>query len=145
MDNPGDWLYIVLMAVAVVTSLISAGKKKRQEAEQQNRPQPDYDTDEEASEEKGFWDVLQDMQKQEEARQQEVRRQQQARAAQATTQRKKQTSSPFLSGETISRSAQAQSSFQEIDPEPILKEEAFKDPEELRKAVIYAEILNRKY
>ncbi len=146
MDNPGDWLYIVLMAVAVISSLISAARKKRQEAEQQDRPRPHQDTHEEEPRGKGFWEVLEDMQKQEESRQEDARRRQQERTIQSHAQPKKNARTPFLAGETLGNNKRdTQSLPLETDPAPILQEEPFRDPEELRKAVIYTEILNRKY
>ncbi len=143
MDNIGDWLYIALMAGAIVISLLNSRKKKKQETAPREMPYPEEEALPETDEKKGFWDVLREMQEQEEAKQRQAR-QQQEQAAKATHQVK--AGSPFLKGEkTFRQTTRPTPPVIEPTPEPILNPETFTDPEELRKAVIYAEILNRKY
>ncbi|MDR2969431.1 MAG: hypothetical protein LBV32_07500 [Tannerellaceae bacterium] len=115
MENFGDLIYIVVLAVIGITSLLSAGKKKQAEEEMSKMQiPPDVVTPQTASG-RDFRNI------------------------------------PFLAGESeIARAIRMQtSSFndpeEEEGQEPLVAAEDFDNPESLRKAVIYSEILNRKY
>lgn len=152
MDNIGDWLYIVLIAGAAISSLISSGKKKKQqqEAQDQSHQQPEinYPTRQETTTDKDLWDPFWDEPEPEhktiflpppsKMKKQMVKSKKTVPAA---------APSPFLAGETeIERKIRQQAPvFLEESEKSIISVEDFRDPEELRKAVIYTEILNRKY
>lgn len=153
MDNIGDWLYIVIIAVAGLSSLLSSGKKKKQ-AEQERRQQtpPDIVTPQTASD-RDFWDEL--------FKEQREERQVQPKPVVTKVSKKKKSiqnintkvekPEPFLQGESdIERAIRLQgntrySMFMEEEETPVVSASDFHDPEVMRKAVIYSEILNRKY
>lgn len=145
MDNAGDWLYIVLMIVAAATSLIgSKNKKKRQSKEILGQPGHEIVTPDDSPKEKGFWEVL------EEARKEfnpEPKPQETPKVKQKTKE-KKQGRQPFLTAENeIRKSAISThpSLLSEGEETQGLEDIEFKNAADLRKAVIYSEILNRKY
>lgn len=149
MDNAGDWLYIVFLIVAGLSSLFSSMKKKKRPTEILGQPDRDIVTEPERQPQKGFWDILQEMQEE----QKELPRPVEKTIPSATNkkkklQQKKAAPEPFLTNESeISKAAAAHS----ISNTPIQEEEniladiGFDNAADLRKAVIYAEILNRKY
>lgn len=150
MDNLGDWLYIVFLIIAVISGLFSE-KKKKKSAAKPVQPQRQMETSTETEGEKGFWEILEEMQngpqpvkprpkKVPEKKQVTVKK---AKAAVA--------SSPFLSGESISstiRPKQNDIILEEAnETELCISNEDFhlQDVNEVRKAILYSEILNRKY
>lgn len=149
MDNIGDWLYIVLLVIAGVSSLFGSGKKKKRSPEILGQPDRDIVTETESQPAGGLWDLFDEKP----APQPKPRKKkpatvkQQAKAARETVRTAK--TSPFLTGENrIGEREFTQSPvrIQPLDDEPgIMPETTFSDMSELRKAIICAEILNRKY
>lgn len=145
MDNAGDWLYIVFLAIAVISSLFSSKKKKTGPTEVLGSPGDVVVPEPEAPKGKGFWEILEEMQKQapqpEEPVKRERKKKRQIVAASA--------SSPFLSTETsipdsIAKQAPMKA-FALQEETSILDDCDFHNPAELKKAIVYAEIFNRKY
>jgi hypothetical protein len=148
MENLGDLIYIVVLAVIGLGSLLSAGKKKKAEEEMSKQQSPPDIVTPQTASDRDFWDILTG---QEEERPPVT--------AKSKTQNKPPKSlaaeniktSPFLTGEseiarTIRKQASTVSALEEEDvKEPLVTAEDFNDPESLRKTVIYSEILNRKY
>ncbi len=145
MDNLGDWLYIVLLVIAGISGLFSSGKKKRQGSTPPE--QPVFDP-EQQSEPKGFWEIFEEIQKE---------KQPQPVPQSVTIEKKKKTqrkdslsrpSSYQQKTQTEKHPASRQSTRFSETPEDdafSIQAESFQDTEELRKAIIYSEILNRKY
>jgi hypothetical protein len=128
MDNLGDWLYIIFLVVAGVSGLVSSGKKKRLRQEEQQRR--------EVFEEEGelFPEILDfpPIPEPEPVREKKVR--------------------PIpvpIRTQTVVRPIVAADRkavhFEEEEAVSPVTAEEFHDPDALRKAVIYAEIFNRKY
>lgn len=148
MENLGDLIYIVVLAVIGLSSLFSAGKKKKVEAEakKQQAPPPDIVTPETASD-RDFWDIFTEPEEKYPPVIVKPKAQKKSPKPQTT---KAVQPSPFLKGESeIERIIRTQSSnlsfLEEEENTPLVSAEEFNDPESLRKAVIYSEILNRKY
>lgn len=144
MDNLNDWLYIVLLAIAGVSSLLSSKKKKNRPTEVLGQPGAEIVTQENSAPQKGFWEILEEMQQKEpEVKPQSVVSKKKNKKQKATT------TTPFLSAENELSGPSSQT----IANMSILEEEEYNNSPEielstvadLRKAVIYAEILNRKY
>lgn len=130
MDNAGDWLYIVFLAIAGISSLFSSKNKKKRPKQILGQPDKEIVTSEKEVPAKGFWEILEEMQKPEPVKQPAA------------------APKPFLAGEKM---ADRQSSARNRLAPPPAEEESplteieFDNAAELRKAVIYTEILNRKY
>lgn len=141
MDNLGDWIYIVFLIVAAVSGLFSSKKNKKRPAEVLRQPGNDMMPEEEATSEKGFWEIL------EEVKNTQPRKQVPAPKRKKTIE--KPTQNPFLTAENEIQKSKAVSSrpvnFPTEEDSNLLEEIEFNNLEELRKAVIYSEILNRKY
>lgn len=154
MDNLGDWLYIVFLVIAAISGLFGSGKKKKQPAAKPVRPRNTVETSTESKQKKGFWDILQE----------ELNGPEQALpptkkvvakktiTPQKTVKAKAYTaSSPFLAGEKTTSSIPQQQNeilMEEIssDNHSVTREDFhLQDVDEVRKAIIYSEILNRKY
>ena len=134
MDSIGDWLYIVFLVIAGISSMLNAAKKKK---EGQNAPQ------------------------EEQMPQPPTAKRQTRRAKRAARPMPTQQPMPVYTAEPISTAVPTPNPFltaeQEI-PEhlaaetttPVMEEPtvntlpSFTDREELRKAILYAEILQRK-
>lgn len=134
MDSIGDWLYIVFLVIAGISSMLNAAKKKK---EAQNAPQ------------------------EEQIPQPPTAKRQARRAKRATRPMPTQQPIPVFTSEPIATAAPTPNPFltaeQEI-PEHLTAEAtsptveepescalpSFTDREELRKAILYAEILQRK-
>ncbi len=134
MDNLGDWLYIVFLLIAVVSGLFS-GKKKKQPTVKPVQSREQTETSSGTDKGKGFWEILEEMQK----------------GPQQTKPRpKKATTTPFLSGESIRESTiPKQNSIlleEEYEADHRVTNDDFhlQDVDEVRKAIIYSEILNRR-
>lgn len=133
MDKIGDWLYIVFIIIAGISGLISSVKKKNKPTEVLG--QPDYGQPEEQNQpvNKNPWDPFEKGP---------------APRPKSNNKKKKRETSPFLEGETTS-SFNRNIPIPVTDiPEPELEygpEITINSVEDLRKAVIYSEILNRKY
>ncbi|MDL2256331.1 hypothetical protein LJC44_05845 [Parabacteroides sp. OttesenSCG-928-G06] len=152
MENIGDWLYIILIGVAGIVSIISSGKKKKIEEEAKKKMPPrDIVTPETASD-RGFWEMILYPEAENQPKPQPAKttknahKTSQSQAKPART----QTEQPFLAGETeIERAIRLQGNdmraFDEEIITPLITPEEFQNPETLKKAVLYSEILNRKY
>lgn len=145
MDNIGDWLYIVLLVIAGVSGLFNSGKKKKranafpEPSDHEPIYDPVYDPDPQES--KSFRELVEEMT---------------AAPEPLFSTPKKKTSGrstppppPFLTGENAISSAQTTLS----PTRGLLGEEetgsgpgiSFSDRDELKRAIIISEILNRKY
>ena len=130
MDNAGDWLYIVFLAIAGISSLFSSKNKKKRPKQILGQPDKEIVTSEKEVPAKGFWEILEEMQKPEPVKQPAA------------------APKPFLAGEKMAdRQSSARNSLATppAEEESPLTEIEFDNAAELRKAVIYTEILNRKY
>ena len=152
MDNAGDWIYIVFLIIAGVSGLLSSGKEKKQSKNILGRPGNDIPEDSEPSQEKGFWEILQEMQEEKPQpaapdQPQTVIKNRPNKQQQFSQPAKTAVHPPFLSGENIPESSKAApiSILQQEDENGIIPEQTFTDMAELRKAIICSEILNRKY
>lgn len=143
MDNAGDWLYIVFLAIAGLSSLLGSKKKKERPAPVSRQPDKRIVQPTKEEPEKGFWEIFDDMQQPQPA----------PKKKQKPVVRKKQNPvsasrpSPFLAVENETHRSEATDSPLLASPEEKtnVPEIELNDPADLRKAVIYAEILNRKY
>lgn len=142
MDNAGDWLYIVVLIIAGISSLFGSKNKKKRPKQILGQPDREIVTNEDNVPDKGFWEILEEMQNPKPVKQpvptpKRKKKQQQVAAP-----------SPFLAAE---KTAGRQSFAGNRLVVPPAKEESpltdieFDNAAELRKAVIYTEILNRKY
>lgn len=148
MDNAGDWLYIVFLIVAGLTSLLGSKKKKKQ-TEVLGQPGKDIVVESEQQPQKGFWEILQDMQEEQKEPPRPVEKTiPSSPKKNKQKQPKKAAPSPFLTAESAFNKPTSANSIADMsmpEEENILADIAFDNAAELRKAVIYTEILNRKY
>ena len=142
MDNAGDWLYIVFLIIAGISSLFGSKNKKKRPKQILGQPDREIVTNEDNVPDKGFWEILEEMQNPKPAKQ-----------PVPTPKRKKKQQqvadpSPFLAAEKVT-DKQSPAGNRLVVPsteeEIPLPEIEFDNAAELRKAVIYTEILNRKY
>lgn len=141
MDNIGDWLYIVLLIVAGISSMFGSGKKKKRPSTILGQPDKDIVTEEPSDPQKGFWEILQEIQNEPAPTEKPKKK---------ASKKTKPADQPFLSAESTLFNQQTHSTSakqtQPIEEEPgIMPDTAFTDMAELRKAIICSEILNRKY
>ena len=141
MDNVGDWIYIVFLIVAAISGLFSSKNKKKRPTQVLGQPGHDSYPEENTSSGKGFWEILE-----------EATTPQKPEAPTAPIHKKKKktpVSKPFLSTEQEIQKSKVSSSqpmnFPAEEEHSMLEDIEFNNAEELRKAVIYSEILNRKY
>ena len=141
MDNVGDWIYIVFLIVAAISGLFSSKNKKKRPTQVLGQPGHDSYPEENTSSGKGFWEILE-----------EATTPQKLEAPTAPIHKKKKktpASKPFLSTEQEIQKSKLSSSqpmnFPAEEEHSMLEDIEFNNAEELRKAVIYSEILNRKY
>ena len=141
MDNVGDWIYIVFLIVAAIRGLFSSKNKKKRPTQVLGQPGHDSYPEENTSSGKGFWEILE-----------EATTPQKPEAPTAPIHKKKKktpASKPFLSTEQEIQKSKVSSSqpmnFPAEEEHSMLEDIEFNNAEELRKAVIYSEILNRKY
>lgn len=145
MDNSGDWLYIVFLIVAVVGSLLKPKKKQKQ------RPtvilgQPGkaiVETEELPKPQKSFWETLEEIESGETKKAVVPKKE-------VPSVKKKIKPSPFLSSsdEIDHPSINNSNSIltkQDTQENAIHSTLDLDNAASLRKAVIYSEILNRKY
>lgn len=140
MDNVGDWLYIVFLIVAGVSGLFNAKNKKKQAKPVQQPSKEMPGQPEETTPERSFWDIFEEEEEQPEKKPQEE-----------TPVTDKPTEPEQVPVAMPEQRIAEQTSLRHR-PAPSLQEEDnrptgidFNSAVELRKAVIYAEILNRKY
>lgn len=169
MDNLGDWLYIVLLVIAGASSLFSSGKKKKRSSAPSVPPPGDLVREEETSSSGSFWEMFDEQPapptrpSRPKTPASSPKRAPSGNASSEKTslfsdwqkKKKKDTrpassvSSPFLKGENNFSARIPDSSpvrSESVEEEPGARPQAmFSDPAELRRAIICAEILNRKY
>ena len=142
MDNAGDWLYIVFLIIAGISSLFGSKNKKKRPKQILGQPDREIVTNEDNVPVKGFWEILEEMQNPKPVKQpvptpKRKKKQQQVAAP-----------SPFLAAEKVT-DKQSPAGNRLVVPsteeEIPLTDIEFDNAAELRKAVIYTEILNRKY
>ena len=112
MDNAGDWLYIVFLIIAGISSLFGSKNKKKRPKQILGQPDREIVTNEDNVPDKGFWEILEEMQNPKPVKQ-----------------------SP-AGNRLVVPSTEEEIPLTDIE---------FDNAAELRKAVIYTEILNRKY
>lgn len=148
MDNAGDWLYIVFLIVAGLSSLLGSKKKKKQ-TEVLGQPGKDIVVETEQQPQKGFWEILQEMQEEQKEPSRPIEKTNPAVTRKnKQKQQKKVVPSPFLTAESAFNKPVEANNFANMplpEEENTLTNIEFDNAAELRKAVIYAEILNRKY
>ncbi|MDR0431472.1 MAG: hypothetical protein LBH58_13510 [Tannerellaceae bacterium] len=150
MDNLGDWLYILILIAAGISSLISAGKKRTRQSSKQPTPDPEYDN-QDTRKPKSFWELLDEEMKKSSTPQAPP---QPAPRPIRTENRKKTQLKPsvpttFTEGEKAIKDSMynwaSPTRNQQEDEDYSLSGESLHEIDELKKAVIYSEILNRKY
>ena len=142
MDNAGDWLYIVFLIIAGISSLFGSKNKKKRPKQILGQPDREIVTNEDNVPDKGFWEILEEMQNPKPAKQ-----------PVPTPKRKKKQQqvadpSPFLAAEKVTDKQSPAGNrlvVTSTEEEIPLTDIEFDNAAELRKAVIYTEILNRKY
>lgn len=130
MDNAGDWLYIVFLIIAGISGLFSSKNKKKRPKQILGQPDREIVAEEENVPDKGFWEVLEEMQNPKPAKQPVA------------------APKPFLTAEKTAGKQSFDGNRLVVPPaeeENSLTDIEFDNAAELRKAVIYTEILNRKY
>ncbi|RHU21624.1 hypothetical protein DXD68_23675 [Parabacteroides sp. TM07-1AC] len=137
MDNLGDWIYIVFLIVAAVSGLFSSKNKKKRPTQVLGQPEYEPAKEEHAPSGKGFWEILEEAttppeKKEKKKKKKEIRQPNPFLAAEQEIHKSKVSSSPITN-------------FPTEEEHALLEDIEFNNAEELRKAVIYSEILNRKY
>lgn len=144
MDNAGDWLYIVFLIIAGISSLFSSKNKKKRPKQILGQPDREIITKDENVPDKGFWEVLEEMQNPKPA-------QHPVTVSKPKREQKKQQAvkpKPFLTAENTTERQTFDGNRLVVPPaeeENPLTDIEFDNAAELRKAVIYTEILHRKY
>jgi hypothetical protein len=126
MDEYGDWVYIILMVVVGISSLIGSINKKKRQQEMQ-MPVPEY------SDEPSF--PIPSVPTQQERKQ----------PPPAPKQPKRQPFSTLSSAPTVVTVSPSETFFKPEEEHTIADELDLSDADAFRKAVIYSEILHRKY
>lgn len=154
MDNVGDWLNIVLMVAAGIIAILNSGKKKKRtsttpDTTQQkpdinidNEEEEDDDEDkEETSSDKGFWEILEEIKekKEKEAKPAKPAAKPEAPSPEPAYTFNDERSMPIIPTQP------AKTAVPTTEEPGIMPETTFTDIQEIRKAIIYAEILHRKY
>ncbi|MBN2659861.1 MAG: hypothetical protein JXR54_01175 [Tannerellaceae bacterium] len=145
MDNLGDWLYIVFLIIAAVSGLLGSGKKKKRPSEVLGQPDRDIVPEQEKAPEKSFWEMLEEMQ---EGKPKPAQVSKPAtRPAMKVKEKQRLAPSPFLNNESkfTKTIPTAQVTMQEEEEHSAIPNLSFSDPDEIKKAIIYSEIFNRKY
>lgn len=145
MDNLGDWIYIVFLVVAALSGLFSSKNKKKHPTQVLGQPEYDSTQEEQTPSGKGFWEILEEV----------TTERPKTKSITKTLPNKKKNKkeillpNPFLTAEQEIRQLKRNSSqpvnFPTEEEHSLLEDIEFNNAEELRKAVIYSEILNRKY
>jgi hypothetical protein len=125
MDNLGDWLYIVLLVIAGISGLLSSARKKKQ-PEKETERLPDADDAPESE----YWDWEMPTEPQ-----------------YVETEKTEQTPPPKPPAYIpLFKEEEVKLPEESFHGKPLaLSGEDFKNVDELKKAIIYSEILNRKY
>ena len=148
MDNLGDWLYIVFLIVAAVSGLFGSGKKKKRQTEVLGRPDSEIEPEPQKPPQKSFWEMLEEMQEEKPKAKSMPAPQPTARPVIKSKEKQPQTRTPFLNTENQHPSTIKSSPELQLEPEDensVMQGITFTDAEDLKKAVIYSEIFNRKY
>lgn len=151
MDNAGDWLYyIVFLIIAGISGLMSSKNKKKDRPDILGQPGREIVPNEQPTQEKGFWEILEEMgnPRPESQPQPQAQRKQKKQKEEKPMNLSAQASKSFLTAERDipSRIASQSSAMTAVEEETgVLPANSFQDMDEIKKAVIYAEILNRKY
>lgn len=145
MDNGGDWLYyIVFLIIAGISGLMSSKNKKKDRPDILGQPGREIVPNEEPTQEKGFWEILEEMGNPQPQPQRKPKKQKAENPMTLSAQPPK----PFLTAERdIPSRIASQSSAMTQDEEEtaVLPANSFQNMDEIKKAIIYTEILNRKY
>lgn len=149
MENLGDLIYIVVLAAIGLSSLFSAGKKKKAEGEMRKKQTPPDIVTPQTASDRDFWDILTEPENKRPPVIVKPTPKPQKKSPKPQVAKSAPVSS-FLTGESeieraIRKQTPAVSALEEEERDPLVTAEDFNDPESLRKAVIYSEILNRKY
>lgn len=140
MDNIGDWLYIVFIIIAGISGIFGSGKKKRRPTEILGQPEEVSTQPEESFPGKKFWEIFEKPGQPEPQPVRPLKKESHSKI--------KQTNKSFLEGE---KTLMPPVSPQQSIPETEIQEQEqtslynFQDADDLKKAVIYSEIINRKY
>ena len=148
MDNLGDWLYIVFLIVAAVSGLFGSGKKEKRQTEVLGRPDSEIEPEPQKPPQKSFWEMLEEMQEEKPKAKSMPAPQPTARPVIKSKDKQPQTRTPFLNTENQHPSTIKSSPELQLEPEDensVMQGITFTDAEDLKKAVIYSEIFNRKY
>jgi hypothetical protein len=130
MDNLSDWLYIILLAIAGISGILSSGKKKKQSEEVQRQ----HDVDNSMPE--AIWEVMPEA----------TQMPHPVRFPNKIPHTQLKSGSSFKEGERSIASTHSEQTVEKTFPENFgALGEDFRDIDELKKAIIYSEILNRKY
>lgn len=145
MDNLGDWLYIVFLIIAAVSGLLGSGKKKKRPSEVLGQPDRDIVPEQEKAPEKSFWEMLEEMQERKPKPAQVPMPA--TRPAMKVKEKQRLAPSPFLNTESklTKTIPTAPLTMQEEEEHSAIPNLSFSDPDEIKKAIIYSEIFNRKY
>ena len=151
MENIGDWLYVVFIVIAALSSLLSSRKKNKSSEEILTLPgkrpaPPPHETPEHRHPQKK--ETYRPAQAPPAAPSVEEYIHSMEEHESTQTKKNRQTPAPFLTGETAaSPVVPASGHFSGDNPEePDSAPAVFSfDGDEMRKAVIYSEILRRKF
>ena len=131
MESNGEWLYIVFLIIAGVSSLFNAIKKKKSAdtpEEEPMQPMPEQPT-------------VRRHKRDRVSRQSTAQRESRAQAKISSTTGEP---APFLTAEQERSEPMRQAPIQSEEIEETARINPFADREELRKAILYTEILQRK-
>lgn len=148
MDNLGDWLYIVFLIVAAVSGLFGSSKKKKRQREVLGRPDREIGPEAQKPQQKSFWEMLEEMQEEKPKAKPIPTPQPASRPVIKNKEKRLHPSTTFLNTESQHPSPIKSSPEIQLEPEEentVMQGIAFADTEDLKKAVIYSEIFNRKY
>jgi hypothetical protein len=158
MDNLGDWLYIVILIAVGISSLFSSAKKKKQAGQASRQSKPDAeDKGANTPKPKSFWELLEEMQgggqMQEETPLPTPQPVVITEKKKKTQEKRKQAKASVPAYNSEGTSAfRAAPDGQPLDLINLSEEEAFALPadslcniDELKKAIVYSEILKHKY
>ncbi|MCD8041847.1 MAG: hypothetical protein LUH10_02170 [Tannerellaceae bacterium] len=144
MDNLGDWLYIIVLIIAGISGLLGSGKKKKRNPTDV-LGQPGYDeVEERPTNEKSFWDLFEEELENPNPAVKPI-----TCTPVATPKKEKKIAAPHYPHDVAFSPVQKKNTpildeESELD-HYMLEDESFTDMTELRKAIIYTEIINRKY
>lgn len=172
MENIGDWLYLIFIAIAVIAGMIKPRKKQdasapppvahdrdpwESSASQQPAKQQSANTQQKPLTWQEILQTLTEETKKTQTQPQKTTLQtQRVNTQKQTSSTKKPAAKPFLSGESASKKQPVTSSiaakikhFADAESRYNTEETSiqlnFDDPEEIKKGIIYAEIFNKRY